>query len=253
MTTYLSHLIRRNVPPILAVALVAANLTAPAATQFNAGEFAGTRRVSVSEIGESAQEANGWSSTPKIAACARQYIAFTSNASNLIPNDSNGVADVFLRDTVNQTIELISVSSTGEQGNGPSGAAHPADPLRVGLAISADARYVAFSSSANNLVTDDTNLVIDVFVRDRLLGSTTRVSVSSDGQGGYGGGSGAYIYGIDMSEDGRFVVFDSWAYGLTEHPQPSTKIILRDRDTDEDGVFDEPGQVSTILLSESYN
>jgi hypothetical protein len=87
---------------------------------------------------------------------------------------------VYVRDRFLGTTELVSVSSSGEQANFYS----------VGVSINADGRFVAFGSYASNLVPDDTNICpqtsarfscSDVFVRDRLRGTTERVSVRSDG------------------------------------------------------------------------
>lgn len=115
---------------------------------------------------------------PSISASGR-YVAFTSTAVNLVPGDSNvcpvgaGItipcADVFMHDRSTGLTERISVSSDGDQGNAES----------WGPSISADGRYVAFSSEASNLVPQDTNGVSDVFIYDRKLSQTTRVSVDS--------------------------------------------------------------------------
>src|SRR4029079_1646625 len=94
-------------------------------------------------------------------------VAFWSSASNLVPNDTNGVNDVFVRDRLTNTTTRVSIDSSGVEGNGPS-----TDP-----AFSADGRYVAFQSAATNLVPNDTNGKIDVFVRDLQLGVTLRVSL----------------------------------------------------------------------------
>jgi Tol biopolymer transport system component len=100
-----------------------------------------------------------------------RFIVFFSNASNLVPGDANGTYDVFVRDTISETTSIVSVGSTGNQGNAGSDFA----------AISDHGRYVAFASSASNLVPSDTNGETDVFVRDREAGTTTRVSESSAG------------------------------------------------------------------------
>jgi Tol biopolymer transport system component len=95
--------------------------------------------------------------------------------------------------------ELISVSSSGEQGNGDSAPS----------AISADGRDVAFSSDGSNLVAGDTNRTEDVFVRDRELGTTERVSVSSTGQQG-----NDESFEPAISANGRYVAFTSGASNL---------------------------------------
>ena len=145
-----------------AVGLVAAGLGAPATA---AGDT--TRRVSVSSTETQGNGAVRFGE-PVISSDGR-YVAFSSSASNLVPGDTNGSEDVFVRDRKLGTTRRVSVSSTEAQGNGDSWAP----------AISSDGRYVAFSSSASNLVPGDTNGSYDVFVRDRKLGTTRRVSVSS--------------------------------------------------------------------------
>jgi Tol biopolymer transport system component len=130
-----------------------------------------TERVSVSSTGEQAGPA---SFEPAISADGR-YIAFWSSAPNLVSGDTNGSADVFVRDRLTGSTDLVSVSSAELQGNGSSG---------DGLAISPDGRFVAFMSSAKNLVPNDTNECRDIFLRDRLGGTTELVSVSSTAQQG---------------------------------------------------------------------
>jgi Tol biopolymer transport system component len=103
-----------------------------------------------------------------------RYVAYVSSATNLVSGDSNGVADVFVRDRQAGTTERVSVDSSGKQ----------ADGACTSCAISSDGRFVAFASVATNLVSGDTNGTFDVFVRDRQNGTTGRVSVdSSGGQG----------------------------------------------------------------------
>lgn len=128
-----------------------------------------TRLVSVSTGG---QKANARCFTPVLSGDGR-YVAFTSNATNLVPGDTNGKADVFLRDRLLGTTERVSVSSAGGEGNGGSWTPD----------ISADGRFVVFTSGADNLVAGDTNGREDVFLRDVLLGETTRISASWTGAG----------------------------------------------------------------------
>ena len=155
-----------------------------------------TERVSVSGAG---YEANGLSRAAAISADGR-FIAFWSEATNLVPSDTNGCTDVFVRDRLAGTTERVNVSSAGAQGNGDS---------FFRLSISADGRFVAFQSDATNLVPGDTNGCTDVFVRDRLAGTTERASVSSAGEEG---NSLCYVGGI--SADGRYVAFTSYADNL---------------------------------------
>jgi len=97
-------------------------------------------------------------------------------------------------EAANNTTERVSISTNGSASNG-----HSFEP-----SISADGRYVAFSSYADNLVANDTNGYADVFVRDRILNTTERVSVSSTGEQGNSDSSEPSISG-----DGRYVVFTS--------------------------------------------
>jgi Tol biopolymer transport system component len=122
-----------------------------------------TRRVSVGPAG---QQANGDSSAPVISTDGR-FVAFESDASNLVAGDTNGTYDVFVRDRKAQITRRVSVGPGGQQANDGS-----FDP-----AISAHGRFVAFGSPASNLVPGDTNGFTDVFVRDRILHVTQRVSV----------------------------------------------------------------------------
>jgi Tol biopolymer transport system component len=128
-----------------------------------------------------------------------RYVVFSSLATNLAPNDTNGVQDVFLRDRLLGRTERISVASDGTQADGASSHA----------AVSADGRFIAFDSLATNLVPGDTNLVRDVFLRDRLLGTTVRVSVSTSGQQASGDS-----YKPSISDDGRRIAFSSDAPDL---------------------------------------
>ncbi len=158
----------------------------------NTGE---TTRISVSSTGE---EGNSDSFNPSVSADGR-YVAFYSKASNLVNNDSNGNEDIFVHDCQTGETTLMSVSSTGVVGN--MGSFHPS--------ISADGRYIAFDSEASNLVSDDTNGVHDIFVHDRQVGETTRVSVSDTGL------QGNLYSGIpSISANGNYVSFGSEASNL---------------------------------------
>ena len=112
-----------------------------------------TERVSVASDESQGESHSEW---PSISADGR-YVAFRSDATNLIGGDTNNAQDIFIHDHLFRTTERISVASDDSQGN--AGSYHPS--------ISADGRYVAFRSDATNLVGDDTNGLLDVFVRDR--------------------------------------------------------------------------------------
>ncbi|RQV98619.1 calcium-binding protein, partial [bacterium] len=154
-----------------------------------------TNRVSVSSIGV---QGNLHSIGPSISADGR-YVAFESYSSDLVIGDTNGVSDVFVHDTSTGSTSLISVNSSNQQGNN-----HSRFP-----SISNDGRYVAFQSSANNLVANDTNGYNDIFVRDTTTGTT--ILVSGDALGTFGNGNS---YTPSISADGRFVAFSSIARNL---------------------------------------
>jgi Tol biopolymer transport system component len=191
-----------------------------------------TTRISVGLYGNGA---NGSSEFAAISADSR-FVAFYSDATNLVSGDTNGQVDVFVHDRVMGGITRASVVSDSTQANGYS--RFPA--------ISAGGRFVAFQSDATNLVSGDTNGQIDIFVHDGLTGDVTRVSVASDGTEGLDGSS---LYPA-ISAGGRFVAFESYADNLViSDTNGYYDIFVHDRDTDDDGVFDEPGHVNTVRVS----
>lgn len=153
-----------------------------------------TEQVSVSSAEE---DGNGsvFDAEPSIGADGR-YVVFASDASNLVPGDTNDAVDVFVRDRLSGTTERVSVKSNGKEGEFGAGST-----LGVGQAITADGRYVTFSSTAD-LAAGDNDPDSDVFVHDRLTDETTRVSVASDGTEASGEGP-------SISDDGRIVAFRS--------------------------------------------
>jgi Tol biopolymer transport system component len=150
----------------------------------------------------SGQQPNGYSFLPDISGDGR-YVLFGSFATNLIPGgDVNADdADQFVYDRQTGRSTLVNVSTGGVQSN----------DYALGEAISFDGRYVLFSSQASNLVPGDTNDAFDVFVRDRLAGTTTRVSVPNAGLGTQGDQGS---FGRTISPDGRYIAFDSQASNL---------------------------------------
>jgi Tol biopolymer transport system component len=167
--------------------------------------------------GPSGAPGNGESNHPSLSENGR-FVAFSSDADNLVPGKTVHPAHhEFVRDMQTGKIERIDVSSKGVQGDGDC---H--DP-----SISADGRFDAFTSRASNLVKGDTNHAYDVFVRDRKLGKTTRVSVSSTGQQANESSIHAWISG-----DGRYVTFESKATNLTPHDtNRASDIFIHDRKT----------------------
>jgi Tol biopolymer transport system component len=118
-------------------------------------------------------QGNGDSYDPSISADGR-YVAFTSEASNLVPGDTNGVADVFVRDLQTGAITRVSTDASGNQGNQRS---------EGDASISADGRYVAFTSQASNLVPGDTNGGADVFVAPIVFIANAAPIITSNGGG----------------------------------------------------------------------
>jgi Tol biopolymer transport system component len=157
-----------------------------------------TTRVSVSSTSAAA---NGPSSSSAISANGR-YVAFVSASNNLVAKDTNRVADVFLRDRLRNATTRVSVGAAGVQANGPS----------AGVTMSADGRWIAYSSSASNLVPGDTNGFADVFLFDRDKRRTTRVSVSRTGLQGNGGSAFPAL-----SPDGAWIAFHSGSTNLIAH------------------------------------
>jgi len=203
-----------NRRPVLTLVVLAGLLLVPASAAPAAPAAPGaTTRISVASGGAQANRDSGGSA---VSANGR-YVAFESAASNLVPGDSNGLWDVFVRDRVAGATTRVSVASGGAQANDGSG----------GPTISADGRYVAFLSGASNLVAGDTNGVGDVFVRDRVAGATTRVSVASSGTQASSGSDEPVI-----SADGRYVAFVSMADNLVPGDTNRRRdVFVRDRVT----------------------
>lgn len=198
-----SRMLKRSgsVAHLVAVGLAVGVLTAATlvATASSAASAAGatTSRVSVRSNGS---QANGQSGEGHVSASGR-YVAFFSESSNMVPGDTNGVSDVFVRDRIAGTTRRISVGPGGAQGNERS----------FSEAMSADGRYVAFTSSASNLVAGDTNGVTDLFVRDMQAGVTQRVSLNSAGEQG---NANTVNFATAISADGRYIAFTSTATNL---------------------------------------
>ncbi len=194
---------------------------------------------------------NGDSTQARVSNDGR-YVAFASDASNLVSGDTNGVRDVFLRDTVAGTTVRVSVDSSGVEGNGESRSP----------SVSSDGSFVVFHSASTNLVTGDTNGVNDVFVRTISSGTTTRVSVSSAGLEGIDPSAAGFQLGSfnpSISATGRFVTFASITNNLTDGDSVgqysstdgngALDIFVHDRDVSSSGTFDTAGNIATTMVS----
>lgn len=148
-----------------------------------------------------------------------RYAAFMTSASGVVPGDTNGSNDLFLRDRVAGTTERISVGYDGSESNGITCWTHPC------ASFSSDARYIAFYSWATNLVPNDTNGWRDVFVRDLVTGTNERISVANNGE--------QVIHSSEnpvMSGDGRYVVFVSYSAQLVDgDTNNQTDVFVHDR------------------------
>ena len=170
-----------------------------------------TKRVT---LGQAGVQGNGPSKVMAISADGR-FVAFRSEANNLVPGDTNGFEDAFVRDRQTNLTTRVSVGAAGTQGDGNS---YP-------TAISADGRYVAFHSAASNLVNGDHNGYPDAFVRDRVAGVTSRVSLGKNGVEG-----NQISIPNAISADGRYVVFESMANNLVANDtNGGTDAFVRDR------------------------
>ncbi|HVZ94543.1 MAG TPA: hypothetical protein VG797_08535 [Phycisphaerales bacterium] len=190
----------------LLVSCIALAPACPAAAQT-------TTRVSLANDGAQGNDGSG---VPAISTDGR-FVAFYSNASNLVAGDTNSASDIFVRDRQTGETSRVSVDSNGGQGNGNC----------IYLTMSADSRFVAFESDATNLVQNDTNGRTDIFVHDRQTGQTSRVSVATDGtQGEFASGSPS------ISADGRFVTFYSGAANLVPgDTNDNLDVYVHDRQT----------------------
>lgn len=146
---------------------------------------------------------NAVSELPTISTNGR-FVAYRSQATNLVPGDTNGVTDVFVRDTWSNTTTRVSTSSAGNQANGQSG-------VTYGAWMAGGGSHVVFESDADNLVPGDTNGARDIFVKDLATGETTRVSTSGGGSQADGGN-----YAPSISANGRYVAFRSTASNLVQ-------------------------------------
>jgi Tol biopolymer transport system component len=155
----------------------------------------------------------GNSHSPVFSADGR-HIAFVSHANNLVTNDDLGPhLDLFVRDLVTSNTVLVSVSTNGFGGANDS----------IGLyTLSSNAHVIAFDTTANNLAPADTNQASDIYVRDLLAGTTRFVSMNAGGTGSANGPSSKPL----LSEDGRYVIFESLASNLVTNDFNGTNDIF---------------------------
>ena len=164
-----------------------------------------TSRVSVSSSGE---QSNGHSSSPSISGDGR-FVVFESQATNLVPNDTNGSTDVFVHELQTGLTSRVSVSSSGAEGNSWS----ECGPR----SISDDGRYVVFVSDSNNLVLGQLYWLAKVFLRDRQTGTTTLISADPSGADANG-----KSYFPSISANGLFIGYTSFASNLVADDKNGT-------------------------------
>lgn len=214
-----------------AALLISRPMTTAASVQQAVASF--TQRLSDAADGA---QGNGSSTNPSISGDGAR-VAFLSSATNLTDATLNGNFHVFVKDRPSGALWLASQSDDGVPANAN------ADAPR----LSGNGRFVVFASPASNLVEEDTNGVSQVYARDLLAGRTFLLSRSD------GGAADVDATQPDVSASGRFVVFASAAGNLTfEDFNGLSDIFVHDRDADGNGVFDEAGSVSTLLVSSGF-
>jgi hypothetical protein len=166
-----------------------------------------TERVSIDSNGV---QSTGHSTSPRVLIGGR-YVLFDSQGSNLVSGDTNAAWDVFLRDRSLATSERLSVATGGAQGNGDSGETFQS---YGGISASSNGTWVAFVSAASSLVPGDTNGYWDVFVRDRALNTTERVSVATGGA-------------ILSASGAAYVTHDTLVFTTSAEKPTATSILMQ--------------------------
>ncbi|HYN93634.1 MAG TPA: hypothetical protein VES42_07270 [Pilimelia sp.] len=189
-----------RVPTVLAVASGLAIALTPGAAR--AGDTQTTTRLSV---GHDGSQADSDSNAPVISDDGRWFV-YSSNATNLVPGDTNGRLDLFLYDRTTGRTELITRSVDGA----------PSDAGAYGQRISADGDFVTFYSAATTLVPGDTDGEDSVFVWERESGAITRLP-------------GVDAFWPDISADGRYVTYTTYASLVTEDTDNFTDVYVYDR------------------------
>jgi len=187
---------------------------------------AGTTRL-ISK-GVAGAEADGASSWPVVSDDGR-YVAFRSDATNLVPGDGTRMPGIFRADLTTGAIIRVSVSTSGQAN----------DWWCENLDMSADGRYVVFATAAGNLVPGDTNRTGDVFLRDVPEGRTTRVSLTPAGSQ-----QAARSMQPSISPDGRLVAFYSMdgPRSINQWSRATNAVSIVHRDTDVEGYYDVSGR-----------
>lgn len=191
------------------------------------------------------------STQARISADGR-YVVFASNSTNLVSGDTNAQRDIFRHDTQTGTTIRVSVANGGTESNGFSRSP----------SVSEDGGFVAFHSSASNLISGDSNGVNDIFIHTVASGTTTRVSVASDGTEASDPSSTNFQLGSinpSISATGRYVAFASLANNLTDGDSigqysatdnnQALDIFVHDRDVSGSGAFDTAGNLATTMVS----
>ena len=195
-------------------------------------------RVSIADNGS---QTNNSSNKPAISGNGR-FVVFVSKASNLVPNDTNNKEDIFVYDRQTEHIERVSIADNGSQANDKSDTP----------SISGDGRFVAFVSDASNLVPNDTNNSNDIFVYDKQTRHIERVSITNDGHQAYGSS-----YHPSISNDGRFVTFESWASNLVSNDtNHDGDIFVYDRQTghiERISIADDGSQANSYCIKPSIS
>lgn len=196
-------------------------------------------------------ESNNWSRDPSTSETGL-YTVFTSNASNLVVNDTNGFSDIFVYNRANNQLKRVSVASNGTQ----------ADLFSNNPAISANGRFIVFMSAAQNLTTLPHPLVnYQVFLHDRNPdkdavwdepGQILTVPVSINDSGDLANNFAGFTGRLAVSDDGMTIAFTSEATNLVPNDTNGVAdVFIHRRDPDHNGVPDEPGKTETIRISVS--
>ena len=185
-----------------------------------------------------------WEAVPSLTSDVR-FVAFEAPDGDLVPNDSNGRSDVFVRDVVAQTNELISVRDSSLSSLTPDG-----DSAVQQLAVSQDGRFVGLCSGADNLSPLDHNDLREVYVRDLLANSNILVSVDTNG---IDAGDGVSL-DPSISGDGRFVAFTSYAGNLVPgDTNNSQDVFVRDLQTGQTTAVSVSADGSTLGNTNSFS